>query len=144
MNQTQRIDRPTARRRPGLVVPALACVLLTRLVLAAPEAQDSPESAPGVVRPAEQQLQVIILERYPQLLTQRFAGVSVVTALFNRDGTLAAIDLEISAKDPGATTVSELSFTRFGLTVRDLSYIGVTRFELPYNAVLVTYGGKRS
>jgi len=144
MKRIQRTDCPNARRCTWRgVVPALAFVLWTTLALAAPEAQDIGESVPetGVVRPVEQQIQMIVLATYPELGTRRFAGVSVVTALFNRDGTLAAIDLEISAKDPGRATVS--SFTRFGPNARDLSYMGVTRLELPFNTVLVTYGGKR-
>jgi hypothetical protein len=147
MKPDQRIGRADADRRTSLVaVPALALVLLTPLVWAAPDAQDMEESAPdaAVVSPDEQQLEMIALDRYPQLAAQRLAGVPIVTELFNRDGTMSAIDLEISAKNPGEVTVSGLSFTRFGLKARDLSYMGIARFELPFNTVLILYGGKRS
>jgi hypothetical protein len=147
MKRNRRIDR--ARTHPStwlMAVTGLAYILLAPRAETAPEAQDVEESAPdaSVASPDEQQLEMIVRDRYPQLVTQRFAGVAVVTALFNHDGTLAATDLEISAKDPRELTVSELSFTRFGLKARDISYMGLTRLELPFNTVLIMYGGKQS
>lgn len=126
-----------------ITVPALAWVLLTALASAAPEAPDI-EDPPHdtAIHPDRQQLETIIRQRYPQLVTQRFPGIPVVTVLLNHDGTLAATELEISAQDPGKLTVSRLHFARFGLKAGDLSYIGVERFELPLNTVLVMFGGK--
>jgi hypothetical protein len=39
---------------------------------------------------------------------------------------------------------SELHFARFGLKATDLSYIGVERFDLPLNSVLVVFGGRNT
>jgi hypothetical protein len=144
MNPNQGIDGDLRRRPAGfMVMPALAWLLCTWLAWAAPEAHGPEATASGTaVHPDRQQLETIIRDRYPQLLTRRSAGVSVVTVLFNRDGTLAATDLEILATDPGEVTVSRQHFARFGLKARDLSYIGVERFELPLNTVLVMFGGK--
>jgi hypothetical protein len=144
MNANQRIDRDKAQRSGWpIVVPALACLLLTWLAWAAPEAPDVEKPAPDTaVHPDQQQLEAIIRLRYPQLVTQRFAGVPLVTVLLNHDGTLAATDLEISANDPGGLTASKLHFARFGLKATDLSYIGVARFQLPLNTVVVVFGGR--
>jgi hypothetical protein len=144
MNVNQWIDRDKAQRSRWLmVVPALACLLLSWLAWAAPEAPDVEKPAPDTaVHPDQQQLEAIIRHTYPQLATQRFAGFPVVTVLLNHDGTLAATDLEISAKDPGELTASNLHFARFGLKGMDLIYVGVTHVELPLNKVLVVFGGR--
>jgi hypothetical protein len=76
--------------------------VLTALAWAAPEASDVEEPAPDTaIHPDRQQLETIIRARYPQLVTQRSAGVPVVTVLLN---TLAVTDLEISADDPSDLT----------------------------------------
>ena len=144
MKPNQRTERDRVRPCGWLVVvPALACVLLTWLAWGAPEAPAVEAPAPDTaIHPDRQQLETIIRDRYPQLMTQRFAGVQVVTVLLNHDGTLAATDLEISAKDPGELTVSRQNFARFGIMARDLSYIGIKRLELPLNTVLVMFGGR--
>lgn len=146
MKLHQRIDRYRAKRSAWLIVlPALASVLLTCLAWAAPEASDVEESTPDTaVHPDRQQLETIIRNRYPELLTQRFAGVPVVTVLLNHDGTLAATNFEVSLRDPEALVVTRLHFARFGLKARDLSYIGTAHLELPLNTVLVMFGGKRA
>jgi hypothetical protein len=146
MNVNQGIDRDKAQRFPWPIGgPALVCVLASWLALAAPQAPDLQESAPDTaVHPDRRQLEAIIRLQYPQLVTQRFAGVPVVIVLLNHDGTLAATDLEISAKDPGELTASTLPFARFGPKARHLSYIGVVRFELPLNTVLVMFGGRNT
>ena len=146
MKPNQRIDRDRAQRSAWLIVlPALASVLLTWFAWAAPEAPDVEEPAPdSAVHPDRQQLETILRSNYPELLTQKLAGVPVVTVLLNHDGTLAATDLKISLKDPDELVVTRLHFARFGLKARDLSYIGMARFELPLNTVLVMFGGKRA
>jgi hypothetical protein len=147
MKPNQRIDSVRAHRCTWLgVAPALALILLTPPGWAAPEAQDTEESVPdsAAVYPDEQQLEMLVLDRYPQLATQSFAGIPVVTALLNHDGTMAATDFEVSMKDPGEVTVSALNFIRFGLKERDLSYMGIARFELPFTTVLIVYAEKRS
>lgn len=142
MKPDQRTERDRARPSAWLVVvPSLACVLLTSLAWAVLEAPDVEQPAPDTaIRPDQQQLETIIRDRYPQLVTQRLAGVPVVTVLLNHDGTLVATDLEISANDP--SDVTESRFARFGVKARDLSYIGVARIELPLNTVLVMFAGK--
>ena len=145
MNANQLIERHKAQRSGWfIVVPALvACLRLNGLAWAASEAQDVEKPTPDIaVHPDRQQLEAIIRDRYPQLVTQRFAGFPVVTVLLNHDDTLAATDLQISAKDPGEVKASELHFARFGLKATDLSYIGVARFDLPLNSVLVVFGGR--
>ena len=146
MKPQQQIDSHSVRRPAWLIVlPALVSVLLTWPAWAAPEAPDFNEpTLDTAVHPDRQQLETIVRNRYPELLTQRFAGVPVVTVLLNHDGTLAATDLEISLKDPGELVVTRLQFARFGVKARDLSYIGTARLELPLNTVLVMYGGKRT
>jgi hypothetical protein len=143
MRAIQRNHRDRAPRCPWLVAAAtLACVLLT-WAAAARAGPDAESPAPDTaVHPDRQQLETIIRKRYPQLLTQRFAGVAVVTALFNHDGTLASTELEIRSKNSGELTVSKLDFAHFGLKASDLSYIGLERFELPLNTVLVMFGGR--
>jgi len=144
MKLSQRIDHGRPPRSAWLtVVPAVACLLLTWPAGAALEALDLEDPVPDTaVHPDRQQLETIIRGRYPQLMTQRFAGIPVVTVLLNHDGTLVATDLEISAKGPNELTVSRLRFARFGLKAADLSYIGVARYQLPLNTVLVMFGGK--
>jgi len=144
MTAHRRIDRDRAPRSRGWVAAStLACVLWTLLAWTARADPVVEKPAPDTaIHPDRQQLVTIIRDRYPQLLTQRFAGVAVVTALFNHNGTLASTDLEIRGKDAGELTVSKLHFARFGLQERDLSYIGLARFELPLNTVLVMFGGK--
>jgi hypothetical protein len=134
-------DGDSAHHSRRLVAAAtLACVLSIWLACAAAAAETpAPDTA---VHPDRQQLETIIRKKYPQLLTQRFAGVPVVTALFNHDGTLASTELEIRSKNSGELTVSKLDFAHFGLKASDLSYIGLERFELPFNTVLVMFGGK--
>jgi hypothetical protein len=143
----QRTDRASALCCTWLVIVlVLAFIVSTPPVLAAPEAPDFEEPAPNAVAvfPDEKQLEAMVRDRYPQLVTQRFSGVPVVTALFNFDGTLAAADLEMSATDPGELTAPGLSFSRFGLKARDISYMGVARIELPFTTVVIVYGGRRS
>jgi len=128
MKPNQRTDRDRGQRSAWLIVlPALASALLTWLAWAAPEAPEVEESAPDttVAHLDRQQLETIVRQRYPQLATQRFAGVPVVTVLLNHDGTLVATDLEISVKDPDQLVVTRQHFARFGLKARDLSYIGM-------------------
>jgi len=98
MKPDQRIDGYRAKRSVWLIVlPALSSVLLTWLAWAAPAAPDVEEPIPDTaVHPDRQQLETIIRTRYPELFTQRLAGLPVVTMLLNQDGTLAATDLEIS------------------------------------------------
>jgi hypothetical protein len=146
MNANQLIERHKAQRSGWfIVVPALACLQLNGLAWAASEAPDVEKPTTDIaVHPDRQQLEAIIRDRYPQLVTQRFAGFPVVTVLLNHDDTVAATDLQISAKDPGEVKASELHFARFGLKATDLSYIGVERFDLPLNSVLVVFGGRNS
>lgn len=145
MTPTNRLDRDRSQRSGWLIaVPAIAGILFTWLAWAAPEAPDVQEPmADTAIHPTRVQLEAIIRQRYPQLVTQRFTGLPVVTVLLNHDGTLAATDLEISPKDPGELIVTRLNFTRFGLNAKDLSYIGMVRLELPQNSVLVMFGGKK-
>jgi hypothetical protein len=144
MRLSQRADRHRTHGFAWLrVVPVLAYLMLSSLARAAPQAPGVEEFAPDTaVHPDRQQLETIIRQRYPQLVTQRFAGVPVVIVLLNHDGTLAATDLEIGPTDPDKLTVSRQHFSRFGLKARDLSYIGVARVELPLNTVLVMFGGR--
>jgi hypothetical protein len=144
MNANQGINRDKGPRSSSLiVVPTLLCVLSTWLAWAGPEAPDIRELAPdAAIHPDQQQLETIIRQKYPQLVTQKLAGVPVVTVLLNHDGTLAATDLEISANDPGKLTASRAQFARFGPKARDLSYIGVAHLRLPLNTVLVMFGGR--
>jgi len=146
MNANQLIERHKAQRSGWfIVVPALACLQLNGLAWAASEAPDVEKPTTDIaVHPDRQQLEAIIRDRYPQLVTQRFAGFPVVTVLLNHDDTVAATDLQISAKDPGDVKASELHFARFGLKATDLSYIGVERFDLPLNSVLVVFGGRNT
>jgi hypothetical protein len=143
MNANQRIERHKAQRSGWfIVVSALACLQLNGLAWAASEAPDVEKPTPDIaVHSDRQQLEAIIRDRYPQLVTQRFAGFPVVTVLLNHDETVAATDLQISAKDPREVKASELHFARFGLKATDLSYIGVARVDLPLNSVLVVFGG---
>ena len=146
MNANQLIERHKAQRSGWfIVVPALACLQLNGLAWAASQAPDVEKPTTDIaVHPDRQQLEAIIRDRYPQLVTQRFAGFPVVTVLLNHDDTVAATDLQISAKDPGEVKASELHFARFGLKATDLSYIGVERFDLPLNSVLVVFGGRNT
>ncbi len=144
MKTNLRIDRRKAQRCGWFIfVPALTGLMLNRPAWAASEALDDEKPAiDTAVHPDRQQLEAIIRDRYPQLVTQRIAGFPVVTVLLNHDDTLAATDLQISAKDPGELKASELNFARFGLKATDLSYIGVAHFDLPLNSVLVVFGGR--
>lgn len=146
MKPHPRIDGCRAKCSAWLIVlPALASVLLTWPAWAAPEAPDVEESTPDTaVHLDPQQLETIVRDRYPELVTHRFAGVPVVTVLLNHDGTLAATDLEISLKDPDELVVTRLHFARFGVQAKDLSYIGTAHLELALNTVLVMFGGKRT
>jgi hypothetical protein len=131
MGPRQRNHRDRARRCPWLVATALASVLLTWAAPPVRAASDAEKPAPDTaVHPDRQELETIIRKRYPQLVTQKFSGVPVVTVL------------ETYAKDASELTVSRLQFSRFGLKEWDLSYIGLARFELPLNTVIVMFGGK--
>jgi len=144
MKRSRRIDHDRTHRSPWLAaVPALAWVLMNWPAWGAGETPEVEAGAPdSAVHPDRQRLETIIRQKYPQLATERIAGVPVVTVLLNHDGTLAATDLEISPKGPDELTVSKLRFARFGIQAKDLSYIGIEHVVLPPNTVLVMYGGK--
>ena len=146
MKPNQWIDRARAPRGTWIIAVLVFGFTLLTPLWAAPQAPGPDEFVhdAGALYPDEQQLETIVQDRYPQLVTQRVAGLPVVVALFNHDGTLAATDLEISVKDPRELSVSELCFVRFGLRAQDLTYMGVVRIELPSNTVLIMYGGRRS
>jgi hypothetical protein len=99
-----------------------------------------PAPNPGA-RPYREQLQTLIKDRYPQLLTDTAQGIPVLTVLFNLSGDVARSELEVSAHPPSELAASEESFSHFGVLVGDLQYIAAASLQTPANTVFVVFGG---
>ena len=119
------------------------CVLVIGLSLALCGADaELRKPAPNPeARPYREQLQTLIRERYPQLLTDTASGTPVLTVLFNLYGDIVRSELEVSSRPPGELAASEQSFSHFGALVGDLQYVAAASIETPANTVFVVFGG---
>jgi hypothetical protein len=94
------------------------------------------------VQPTQERLKALVLERYPRLQVDNFAGTPVVTLLFNHDGTVARSDLRVFAQTSGTLTATETRFEVFGLKSGELRYVGEMPVPLPHTTVLVVFGNR--
>jgi hypothetical protein len=126
------------------VVAAALCAVWGIHLSLAQEGAGSSKGGTGMeARPSREQLEAIIRERYPRLLTQKVTGTAVVTLLFRSDGVLAAARLDVVPSSAGTVTASEARFSPFRVPPGALSFLGLAHIDLPLNRVVVIFGERK-
>lgn len=102
--------------------------------------------SPGVL--LGRKFEVLLRERYPELIQEKFTGIPVVVALVNDDMTIAnSAQIETIATDEDLNITSEM-FATLGLAPEQVPYFGAMNIQMPSGSLkklvmVYTEQGKR-
>lgn len=155
VSQLERRIRVMINGRPRQQAWALGllCSLAATFVIAAtslnPPAPDSPAAIRKPINNQSPPQYIVELERllkqqYPKLLTDKVPGTPVLVALFDQTGKLERFDSAAAfTGDPKEFTAPDSIFDRFGVKQQELGWIAVQGMESKANQILVVFSYRK-
>jgi len=102
---------------------------------------------PATVLPAKNcraEFEALLDSHYRQLLTHTVNGTPVFTVLFDPNGRITHVHLELSSRPPDEIPASRDRFRRFGIPESNLQYVWTGTVVSPANTIVVILGGADS